>query len=189
MTTASYWLKRTFDIGFSLLALSLFAFPMLIIGILLRFKEGHPILFKQIRLGKDKGEFEILKFQTLVDERPTPTGAILRRTGIDEWPQFINVLRGEMSIVGPRALTPKDIQRLKWDDKFHAPRWTVKPGITGYAQLYGGQHRKTSWFWDAYYLAHGNVLHDLGILILSFLMNLFGKKRIRRIVFRKNNLK
>ena len=97
--------KRLFDISFSLLALSLFALPMLIIAALLRYKEGHGVFFRQTRIGKEKREFEILKFQTLVNEVATPTGRVLRRTGIDEWPQFINVLRGEMSIVGPRALT------------------------------------------------------------------------------------
>ena len=181
--------KRLFDISFSLMALSLFALPMVVIALILRYKEGHGVFFRQIRIGKEKRKFEILKFQTLVNEVATPTGRVLRRTGIDEWPQFINVLRGEMSIVGPRALTAADIKRLGWDDTFHAKRWDIKPGISGYAQLYGGQHKKTSWFWDMRYLKDGNLLIDLAILFLSFLMNLFGKTRIRRMIFQKHNLK
>jgi len=156
---------------------------------LLKFKEGHSVLFKQERIGKHKKAFQILKFQTLIDEVPTRTGKLLRKTGLDEIPQFINVLKGDMSIVGPRALTLYDIERLKWNDDFHKTRWDIKPGITGYAQIYGGQHRKTSWFWDKYYIVHSNLLIDFGIVCISFLMNFFGKTRIRQLIFQKNSLK
>ena len=125
----------------------------------------------------------------MVDQVPTSTGRFLRKTGIDEWPQFINVLKGEMSIVGPRALTEFDIKRLGWDDTFHSKRWNVKPGITGFAQLYGGQHRKTSWFWDVYYLINNNLMIDFAVIVISFMMNIFGKTRVRKIIFQKNNLK
>jgi len=152
-------------------------------------REKHSILFKQKRIGKDKETFEILKFQTLVDDIPTKTGKVLRRTGLDELPQFLNVLKGDMSIVGPRALTDYDIKRLGWDDSFHKIRWDSKPGITGFAQVYGGQHRKTSWFWDKHYIEKSNVLVDFGIVAISFLMNIFGKTKVRRIIFKKNNLK
>lgn len=182
-------MKRVFDIVMSLVALGIFLVPMLIVGFLLTFREKHPILFKQQRVGIDKTPFEILKFQTMVDEVPTKTGRKLRRTGLDELPQFINVLKGDMSIVGPRALTTYDIKRLGWDDEYHSVRWKLKPGITGFAQIYGGQHRKTSWFWDNYYLAHHNLFIDFGIILISFLMNLFGKTRVRQFVFQKNNLK
>ena len=68
-------------------------------------------------------------------------------------------------------------------------RWKEKPGITGLAQLYGGQHRKTSWFWDKYYIQNSNLLLDAGIIVVSFLMNLFGKTNVRKIIFQKNHLK
>lgn len=178
-------MKRLFDIFFSLLGLLIFAVPSLIISLLLIFKERHSILFKQDRVGENKVIFKILKFQSMVAEIPTVTGRVLRRTGLDEWPQFINVLKGDMSIVGPRALTPFDIDRLKWNDRYHEIRWNIKPGITGFAQIYGGQHRKTSWFWDTYYIKHNNLFIDLGIIGVSFLMNLFGKTKIRAIVFQK----
>jgi len=180
---ASKIMKRLFDILFSLIALLVFLIPMVVISILLKFKEKHPLLFKQVRIGINKKSFEILKFQTLINETPTTTGKILRKTGLDELPQFINVLKGDMSIVGPRALTKSDIERFAWDNAFHAKRWTIKPGITGLAQLYGGQHKKTSWFWDAKYLDKNNILLDLVIVLLSFLVNMMGKKRVRRIIW------
>jgi lipopolysaccharide/colanic/teichoic acid biosynthesis glycosyltransferase len=125
----------------------------------------------------------------MVDQIPTQTGQILRKTGLDELPQFLNVLKGDMSIVGPRALTMYDIERLAWNDAYHQIRWQQKPGITGFAQIYGGQHRKTSWFWDKYYIRHNNLMIDFGIVGISFFMNVFGKTKIRKIVFQKNNLK
>jgi lipopolysaccharide/colanic/teichoic acid biosynthesis glycosyltransferase len=182
-------MKRAFDIIFSLIALLIFGIPILVICVLLKFREGHSILFKQERIGKDKQAFKILKFQTMVNEVPTRTGKILRRTGLDEIPQFINVFKGDMSIVGPRALTNYDIERLSWNDDYHSSRWKQKPGITGYAQIYGGQHRKTSWFWDKYYIKNNNIFVDFAIVFISFLMNLFGKTRIRQIIFQKSSLK
>lgn len=125
----------------------------------------------------------------MVDQIPTPTGRLLRKTGLDEIPQFINVLKGDMSIVGPRALTEADIKRLGWNDSFHQQRWSIKPGITGFAQIYGGQHRKTSWFWDCQYIKKNSPLTDTVIIGISFLMNLLGKTRVRRMIFQKNNLK
>ena len=182
-------MKRLFDITFSLIALLVFSVPVLIIILLLKFRERHSILFKQDRTGKNKQSFQILKFQSMVNEVPTKTGKLLRKTGLDELPQFLNVLKGDMSIAGPRALTEFDIERLGWNDSYHSARWRIKPGITGFAQIYGGQHRKTSWFWDKYYIRNNHVLIDIGIVGISFLMNIFGKTRVRQIVFKKKNLK
>ena len=182
-------MKRLFDILFSCIALSLFAGPSIIIAFLAVFAERHPVFFKQVRIGKNKRPFEILKFQTMIDNVPTKTGRLLRKSGLDELPQFINVLKGDMSIVGPRALTSFDIDRLNWNDDGHKIRWNLKPGITGFAQIYGGQHRKTSWFWDKYYINNRHVLIDFGIVSISFLMNIFGKTKVRQIIFKKKDLK
>lgn len=182
-------MQRLFDILLSLIALSIFCIPITIIIVLLTIKERHAIFFKQERIGKNLIPFEILKFQTLVNDIPTSTGRILRSTGLDELPQFINVLKGDMSIVGPRALTSFDIQRLGWNDNFHLKRWSVLPGITGYAQLYGGQNKKTSWFWDLKYLHNNNLFIDFMIISLSFLMNIFGKTRVRKTLWSNNKLK
>lgn len=156
---------------------------------LLLFKERQSILFKQDRIGKNKVAFKILKFQTLVNNVPTATGKILRKTGLDELPQFVNVLKGDMSIVGPRALTLFDIERLTWISDYHKMRWNLRPGITGPAQLYGGQHKKTSWFWDKHYINNNTIVTDFAIVALSFLMNLFGKTKVRRVIFKSKNLK
>ena len=176
-------MKRLLDVVLSVVALALFALPSAIIALLLTLKENHPVFFLQERIGKSGRRFQIIKFQTMVDGRPTRIGNILRRSGIDEWPQFINVLRGEMSIVGPRALTAKDIERLGWGDSYHKIRWDVKPGITGFAQIYGGRHRKASWFWDKHYITNGDCLSDLGIIAVSFLINIFGKACVRKLIF------
>jgi lipopolysaccharide/colanic/teichoic acid biosynthesis glycosyltransferase len=180
-------MKRIFDILFSLIALTLFAVPMIIIAILLRWKEGHPVFFKQDRIGRYKKVFRILKFQTMMNQIPTPTGKILRKTGLDELPQFINVLKGDMSIVGPRALIQQDIERLGWNNQYHAIRWHVKPGITGLAQIYGGQHRKISWFFDGRYIQRHHLFLDFCLVMTSFLMNIFGKASIQRFVLRRIN--
>ena len=182
-------MKRLFDITFSIIALIVFSFPMLVISLLILLKEKHSIIFRQERIGKNKKPFNILKFQTMVNGIVTPTGKVLRRTGLDELMQFINVLRGDMSIIGPRALMISDIERLGWNDEFHACRWNIKPGISGFAQIYGGQHRKLSWFWDKKYIEHHHIFIDFRIICISFAMNLFGKTKVRRFIFKKASLK
>ncbi len=182
-------IKRAFDISFSMAAVLVFALPSVFIFVLLKYKERHGVIFRQERAGFNKEPFQIMKFQTMVDNRPTRIGRVLRKTGLDEVPQFVNVLKGDMSIVGPRALTQFDIERLGWDDAHHARRWDLKPGITGYAQLYGGQHKRTSWFWDRKYIENSNVLADFGVVIASFFMNVVGKKHMRKIIWQGRNLK
>jgi lipopolysaccharide/colanic/teichoic acid biosynthesis glycosyltransferase len=182
-------MKRLFDLFYSCIALIVFFLPAGIIALLLLLTERHSIFFMQERAGLHRKPFRMYKFRTMTDQLPTATGRILRRTGLDELPQFLNVLKGDMSIVGPRALTEADIDRLRWDDEHHAVRWHVRPGITGFAQLYGGQHRKASWFWDRYYASHNNLLLDTGVIAASFLMNIFGKTRVRRFLFQKPDLK
>lgn len=182
-------MKRIFDLFFSLIALIVFSIPMLSIVLIIKIFYRHPIIFYQERIGKNKKLFRIYKFQTLVDEKPTKLGKFLRKTGLDELAQFINVLKGEMSIVGPRALTTYDIERLAWESSYYAIRWQIKPGISGFAQIFGGQHKKTSWFWDKKYMQNPNLLIDFVIIVLSFLMNIFGKTRIRNLIWPNKHLK
>ena len=182
-------MKRAFDVLFSLIGLAVFLVPGLIIACCNLLIERHPVFFYQERTGKNRRPFRIIKFQTMLNNQPTSTGRILRATGLDEVPQFLNVLKGDMSIVGPRALTKADVIRLGWDDPFHDCRWHVKPGITGFAQLYGGQNKRTSWFWDNHYLHHQNLFMDFCVLLISFLMNVFGKRPVRRFIFQKIHLR
>jgi lipopolysaccharide/colanic/teichoic acid biosynthesis glycosyltransferase len=180
--------KRFFDIAFCLVALMVFSIPIVIIVFIIKVFYHHPVIFFQQRIGLNKLEFRIMKFQTLILDIPTTLGSILRKTGLDELPQFLNVLKGEMSIVGPRALTEKDIKRLNWDTDYYQSRWNVKPGITGMAQIYGGQNKKSSWFWDKKYILTQCILIDFCLLIISFLMNIFGKRRIRRLIWKRKDL-
>lgn len=181
-------MKRLFDIAFSLVGLGVFLLPVLVISLLILIKYNHPVIFYQERIGKSKKSFRIFKFQTLVNGVPTKLGILLRKTGLDELPQFLNVLRGEMSIVGPRALTEYDIVRLNWDSEYYSIRWKVRPGITGLAQIYGGQNKKTSWFWDKKYIQSSGICIDLLLLFISFLMNLAGKRKVRRYIWKNRQL-
>jgi len=144
--------KRTLDIIVSVIALVVFSPLILIISILILIDSGRPIYYLQKRAGINGEIFETIKFRTMVkdaekdtgailsnenDTRVTKTGRFLRRTGFDEIPQFVNVLKGEMSVVGPRPERPELINEIKQDVPDFDLRLKVKPGITGFAQLAG----------------------------------------------------
>ena len=142
--------KRLFDIFWGYILLLLAYLPMLFIALSIYFIDGGPIIFKQIRIGKDGKPFVCYKFRTMRMEAPdnlstiefknageyiTKTGIFLRKTSLDELPQLLNVLAGDMSIVGPRPLIPKE-------EKIHKIRkekgvYNIRPGITGLAQICG----------------------------------------------------
>lgn len=109
----------------------------------------------------------------------TRVGGWLRRTGLDELPQFVNVCRGEMSIVGPRPLTVEDVTRLDWSSASHDWRFRMKPGITGIAQLAGGRSARHSARLDRLYLRRQSAALDLRIIALSFVINIIGKSIVR----------
>ena len=143
--------KRGFDIFFSLIAIIILAIPMTIIALLIKIDSPHEkVLFKQERIGINNVPFTILKFRSMRDDAPhqmatenfenpevyiTPVGKILRKASLDELPQLINVLKGDMSIVGPRPLIPKEKYVLKLRDEYGANK--ILPGITGLAQVHG----------------------------------------------------
>ncbi|MEO6041227.1 MAG: exopolysaccharide biosynthesis polyprenyl glycosylphosphotransferase [Croceibacterium sp.] len=147
--------KRLFDIAVSLLALALFSPVIVVAALLIKLEDGGPVLFRQRRLGQGNRFFSIYKLRTMrvenadaeghrstgrADSRMTRLGAFLRRTSIDELPQLFNVLRGEMSIVGPRphALGSQAGDKLFWQvDVRYWQRHTLRPGITGLAQIRG----------------------------------------------------
>ena len=107
----------------------------------------------------------------------TRTGRWLRATGIDEVAQFVNVLRGEMSVVGPRPLTEADLVRLGWLDD--PARLAQRPGITGPAQVFGGRGAEASRELERRYAAEANLVTDLELIAISFVINLLGKRRVR----------
>jgi lipopolysaccharide/colanic/teichoic acid biosynthesis glycosyltransferase len=139
-------MKRTFDISLSLLALVLLSPVLATAALAITMESGLPVLFRQTRLGLGGREFSMYKFRSMVrdaaalgpyytaadDPRITPVGRFLRRTSIDELPQLINVLAGDMSLVGPRPDVPA--QRALYSDEEWAQRCSVRPGITGLAQ-------------------------------------------------------
>lgn len=138
--------KRLFDIIVSLIALIILAIPMLIVAILIKIEDGSPAIYKQLRMGKNLKLFYIYKFRTMKTERKelesdlshdemvTKVGKVLRATSIDELPQLLNILKGEMSFIGPRPWIP---EYFEWFTDEQKRRSEVRPGITGLAAVKG----------------------------------------------------
>ncbi|WP_061235681.1 sugar transferase [Leptospira weilii] len=172
-------MKRIIESTLSLIALTLFAPVLFGVGLLVLTFDGHPIFFYQERLGLLRRPFRILKFRTMKDGEVTYLGHWLRKTGLDELPQIWNILIGDMGIVGPRPLTQYDVDRLEWNGKFHDVRWSVHPGIAGLSQLYSGMGARASFCFDRSYLNSKSFIMDVKIVLSTFAINVFGKKRIR----------
>lgn len=140
-------MKRVMDVLLSLLALALLSPVLLVTGLLIALEDGRPVLFRQTRMGLRGREFGMHKFRSMVrnasaigpyftaanDPRITKVGRYIRRTSIDELPQLLNVLKGDMSLVGPRPDVPD--QRGLYSDADWEQRCSVRPGITGLAQV------------------------------------------------------
>jgi sugar transferase EpsL len=171
-------LKRLFDILVSITGLLILSPVFLITGLLVALKLGSPVIFSQIRPGKGCKPFRIYKFRTMTNEtdqngellpnkdRLTRFGKFLRSTSLDELPELINVLRGEMSLVGPRPLL---IEYVPIFNEFQNKRHNVKPGITGWAQING----RNALTWDdkfkldVWYVENRSFWLDLKIIILT----------------------
>jgi lipopolysaccharide/colanic/teichoic acid biosynthesis glycosyltransferase len=165
-------------------ALLALASPVLVAAaLLIRVTDGAPVLFRQDRLGRGRRPFRITKLRTMKDGRVTAVGAVLRDIGVDALPQLVNVLRGEMALVGPRPLTAADVVRVGWDAPSFDLRWNVPPGITGAAQIAAIRrcHPRTSWRLDRRYVGGRTILGDAGILGASILVPVLGKRRARRL--------
>ena len=139
-------LKRAFDVAVSAVALLVAALPMAALAVAIRLTMGSPVLFRQVRPGLGGERFTILKFRTMRDgdepdaERITRLGRFLRETSLDELPELLNVLRGDMSLVGPRPLLVAYLDRYTPEQ---ARRHEVRPGLTGLAQVSG--RNATTW--------------------------------------------
>lgn len=179
--------QRAVDLVLFVPAACIFAIPILTIAAVIRLFDGEPIFFRQTRIGLNQRLFEVLKFRTMRDGQVTRVGTVLRKTGLDELPQFFNVLKGDISFVGPRPLTQEDVQRLGWTGHGQAFRWRIKPGITGLAQIYAGQGARASLIQDYAYYRYRSLSLDIRILGVTFLMNLFGKGRVRKVLHRSYN--
>ena len=171
-------MKRTFDLVVALAALILFSPVLIAVALLVAVKLGRPVLFKQVRPGLNGHPFTMLKFRTMLDAqddqgRPLPDqlrltrfGKLLRSTSLDELPGLLNVVRGDMSLVGPRPLL---MQYLPLYSDEQARRHLVRPGLTGWAQVNG----RNSLDWDAkfaldtWYVDHRSFALDLRILWMT----------------------
>lgn len=185
--------KRTFDLITSLI-ICIFILPImtLIFGIIIKLDSKGPIFYKQIRLGRNEKQFILYKFRTMynnnneIDEngkfiqttkndlRVTKFGKILRRTSLDEIPQFINVLKGEMSIVGPRPHAVLHNDEFKNNVGNYDKRFIIKPGITGWAQVngYRGETNDTCLMkkrveFDLWYIENWSFWLDMQIIFLT----------------------
>ena len=170
--------KQIFDIVVATCLLLFFIPVMLLIGLLLFWKNKGKVFFVQPRTGKNGKLFNLLKFKTMSDGydtdgtllsdelRLTPIGTMLRSTSLDELPQLINVLKGEMSLVGPRPLLPEYLPLYSLEQN---SRHNVLPGITGLAQVKGRNNIdwKTKFRYDVWYVRNRNFSLDLKIMVLT----------------------
>ncbi len=181
-------MNRTLDNAIAGLGLALTSPVLLIAAIAIKLEDRGPVLYRQTRVGQDGRDFELLKLRTMVvgaetqgagyavnvgDSRITRVGAFLRRTSIDELPQLLNVVRGEMSLIGPRPTLRYQVERY---DERQRRRLEVRPGITGWAQIHG--RAELSWperiELDVWYVEHRSPLLDLRILLRTPLALLGG---------------
>jgi exopolysaccharide biosynthesis polyprenyl glycosylphosphotransferase len=185
--------KRIIDLlgGLVGVGLTVLFFPLVAIATLI--DSGRPILYLQTRAGSGGQPYHMIKFRTMFqdaeadgqpqwatenDERATRVGRILRKTHLDELPQFINVLRGEMSLVGPRAERPELVDYFQEYVPFYRARLLIKPGITGWAQINYGyavtiEDTATKLEYDLYYIKNRNILLDL-LIVLRTIASVFG---------------
>lgn len=191
--------QRLFDIVFSAFVLIVFSPVLLLIAALSKLTSKGPVIFTQLRVGKNRQCFRVYKFRTMVDDaevlkpqiqneiggplfkverdpRVTPLGRVLRRTCLDEMPQFVNVLKGDMSIVGPRPHLPEEMDEF---EGWKADRFAVKPGITGMWQISGRHdlHFDKAVMLDLYYIKHRSLLLDLEIILKTIPTIVFSRGR------------
>ncbi len=155
-----------------------------LLALVIRVCDGSPALFPQERLGLGRRPFTIWKLRTMADGEVTRCGGVLRRSGLDELPQLLNVARGEMRFVGPRPLTAADVARLEWDGPERDARWRVAPGLTGYAQLAPVCDRDVSWSLDDDYARKRSLSLDARILGASALGIIIGRARAKQVFWR-----
>ncbi|HEX6928373.1 MAG TPA: TIGR03013 family XrtA/PEP-CTERM system glycosyltransferase, partial [Gammaproteobacteria bacterium] len=190
-------IKRIFDLAAGAVILLIASPVMLLCAAAIRLEGGAgcSILFRQVRTGRDGRTFQLVKFRSMRedaesdgvarwatsnDDRVTRAGRFLRKTRLDELPQLLNVLRGEMSLVGPRPERPEFVRDLERQIPYYGQRHAVRPGITGWAQLsypYGASTRDAleKLKYDLYYIKNHSIAFDMAILLRTVEVVLFGK--------------
>lgn len=182
-------MKRIFDVVLTLWVLLVFAPLLLLVALLIKINDGGRVLFYQQRLGKDGHIFELMKFRSMSEQQDrsemqtlpgdaevTVIGQFIRRFKIDELPQLFNVLKGDMSIVGPRPCLLSLQKTFNEDGKM---RLNVRPGLTGLAQINGNIYLswEERWAFDRKYVETQSLLLDLYILIKTVYIVFFGEKK------------
>ena len=194
--TAWLKLKGMVDIFIAMVMLVLSLPLMVIVGLLIKLTSHGAVIYKQVRVGKNGVSFTIYKFRTMVDDaesegaiwtqesdpRITKIGKVLRRTRIDELPQLFNILRGDMSFIGPRPERPDFTEELEKQIPFYDIRYIVKPGITGWAQVmypYGAsvEDAREKLQYDLYYIKNYSLMLDFWIMIKTIRVVAGGKGR------------
>jgi len=195
-STADVSAKRIVDVAAAIAVLVLLAPLAFLTAASIKIDSRGPVLYRQKRIGYDGRPFEILKFRSMVadaekngaqwaavnDDRVTRVGKLIRKFRIDEIPQAINVLRGEMSIVGPRPERPEFVRLLETEIPNYHLRHMVRPGITGWAQVkycYGAsvEDARIKLQYDLYYIKHFSLQRDFMIMLMTFRVALFGLGR------------
>lgn len=184
MSTTQLAIKRIMDIFIALIGIILTSPIMLVTAIAIKVYDGGPVFYRQVRCTKDKKEFKIYKFRSMKvdsekdgvarlatenDDRITPVGKIIRAARIDEIPQFFNILKGDMSFVGPRPERPEIIAEYEKIIPEFAYRTRVKAGLTGYAQVYGKYNTTNldKLKLDLIYVEKGSILLDIKLILLT----------------------
>ncbi|MBD3238251.1 MAG: exopolysaccharide biosynthesis polyprenyl glycosylphosphotransferase [Candidatus Moranbacteria bacterium] len=183
--------KRLFDLILATLAIAVFSPVFVLVAILIKRESGGPVFFVQKRAGKDGKVFKMYKFRTMkvsaakyqkspkdqTDKRITRLGAFLRRTSLDELPQFFNVVLGNMSIVGPRPEMPQIVKKYNSRQR---QRLNIKPGITGIWQITADRNKPIhlNLDYDFYYIANQSILLDIIIMIRTVLFGIVGRRGV-----------
>lgn len=175
-------MKRLFDLGLSLLLSAAFSIPLLLVALLVKLTSSGPVLYLSDRVGKGNVIFKMPKFRTMRVDTPavathllsnpdrflTPIGAFLRKTSLDELPQLISILKGDMSFVGPRPalFNQDDLIKLRTEHGVHL----LTPGLTGWAQINGRDELPipVKVEFDRYYLEHRSFIFDFKIMFMTF---------------------
>jgi Undecaprenyl-phosphate glucose phosphotransferase len=191
--TFNWIIKRLVDIIGSIVGLVICAIPMLIVAILIKLTSKGPVIFSQVRVGKNNKTFKMYKFRSMVlqtdeeeekawttkhDPRVTGIGRFIRRTSIDELPQLFNILKGDMSLVGPRPERPQFVERFKEEIPRYMIKHQVPPGLTGWAQIngYRGNTSITKRIeHDLYYIENWTLGFDFKIMFLTIFKGFINK--------------
>lgn len=193
MNAWNAFLKRIVDLVGAVVALIIFSPVMLVVSVIIKATSSGPLIFKQERIGKQNKPFYMYKFRSMVvqnetvekrkwtvpnDPRVTPVGRFIRRTSIDEFPQFFNVLKGDMSLVGPRPERPQFVEKFKEEIPRYMIKHQVRPGLTGWAQVNGYRGdtsiRKRIEH-DLYYIENWTLGFDFKIIFLTFFKGFINK--------------